>query len=338
MTRARLYPLADARTQWFERTFARGSFDCIEKILLHTTETTGWPGYAGGSMAPTLTYHPRLRRWRQHNYLDRSARALVDPTSTPVRENRDNVIQIEIIAYADEKLAGTVGGLPVSQLTDEQLGDLAAFIAFVRGEWGGPPLVAAKFLPYPQSAGDSSVRMSGSEYDAFRGILGHQHASGNGHGDPGALNVARILKLAGGTSAPAPVTAPEVDIVATKEELKQLIDEALDSRRVKESADRVLGGIPGGHALGRLVDGGEPRLADNGDTGLLAGLLRSIATQVGAPIDETALAAAVVEGLGPQLTEAVKTAAAGLGVTVPVDQLAAAVVSAMGTQLTKTQG
>src|SRR5690349_2500765 len=161
VARSRIYPKADARTQWWETAFARGTFSSIEKLLLHTTETGGWPDYSSGSMAPTFTYHPRLRAWRQHCYVDRSARALVDPAGTLVRENRDNVVQIEIVAYADEKLARQRGHLPVSELTDEQLGDLAAFLAWLRAEWGGPPLVAAKFLPYPQSAGDSPVRMSG---------------------------------------------------------------------------------------------------------------------------------------------------------------------------------
>lgn len=216
---ARIYPKADTKTQWFETLFGRGDFSRIEKILLHTTETTGWPGYSGGASAPTLTYHPRQRAWRQHNYLDRSARALVDPTSTPVRENRDNVIQIEIIAYADEAKGRSVGGLLVSQMTDAQLQDLADFIKFVRSEWGGPPLVAAKFLPYPQSYGNSSVRMTSSQYDAFQGVLGHEHAPGNDHGDPGALNVNRIIQLA------SPVQ--EEDIMASIDDLRSVIRQEL---------------------------------------------------------------------------------------------------------------
>jgi hypothetical protein len=53
--------------------------------------------------------------------------------------------------------------------------------------------------------------MSSSEYDAFQGVLGHQHASGNAHGDPGALNVPRIMahaKAYGTTTAPAPAPTP----------------------------------------------------------------------------------------------------------------------------------
>lgn len=195
MAKARTYPKANRTAQWWEGSFSRGRFDRIEKILLHTTETTGWPGYKAGASAPTLTYHPRQRAWRQHNYLDTSARALVDPTGTTVRENRDNVIQIEIIAYSDERVAAQVGGLKVSQLTDDHYRDLAEFIAFIRREWGGPPLRAPKFIPYPTSYGNSSVRMSGPEYDAYQGIVGHMHASGNDHGDPSDIDAPKLLRF-----------------------------------------------------------------------------------------------------------------------------------------------
>lgn len=193
MTRSRIYPPADARTQWFERDFDRATFDTIEKFLIHTTETEGWPSYKAGASAPTLTYHPRRRAWRQHNYVNTSARALVDPATTPVRENRDRVVQLEIICYSDEKAAASVGGLPVSELTDEHLGDIANFVTWLRAEWGGPPLISATF-PFPWSR-NSGLRMSSAQFDAFRGILGHLHASGNEHWDPGAFNAPRLMQL-----------------------------------------------------------------------------------------------------------------------------------------------
>jgi len=231
MTRSRVYPIADRETQWWESSFDRGTFTAIDKILLHTTETTGWPGYASGSMAPTLTYHPRLRKWRQHNYLDRSARALVDPTSTVVRENRDNVIQIEIIAYADEKIADQVGGLKVTELTDAQLGDIAAFIKYVRAEWGGPPLVAAPFKGYPSSYGLSNgVRFTGPQYDAFKGILGHMHAPQQNHGDPGSINIGKIIQLAT-PPVPATTSVGELDV-----------DEATLRRIIREEVDKLFDG------------------------------------------------------------------------------------------------
>lgn len=219
MAKARIYPKADAKTQWWEGSFARGTFTSIEKILLHTTETTGWPGYSSGALAPTLTYNCKSRAWRQHNYLNTSARALADPSATVVRENRDNVIQIEIIAYADEAMAEKVGGLKSSALSDANLKDLAEFIVWVRREWGGPPLISTKFAPYPDSYGANAYRLSGPAFDAFKGILGHSNVPagdtwGNRHGDPGKLNIDRIMSLAKSLETPpkpeVPVATPTV--------------------------------------------------------------------------------------------------------------------------------
>lgn len=196
MTKAQIYPKADAQTQWWENNFDRDTFSEIEKVLLHSTETPGWPGYKSGASAPTLTYYAKKRLWRQHNKIGSSARALVDPSGTAVRENRDDVVQIEIIAYADEKVADTVSGsVKITELTADNLRDLAEFIVWLRKEWGGPPKTYAKFIPYPGSYGNSVVRMSGSQYDGFRGVLGHMHASGNMHGDPGAIDIATIAQL-----------------------------------------------------------------------------------------------------------------------------------------------
>lgn len=193
------YPPADKTTQWWEKDFDRGYFTRIDKILLHTTETVGWPSYnksgTPGDSAPTLTYDVKSRKWRQHNYLDTSARALGDPTSTPVRENRDNVIQIEIIWYASK----------IGELPDTAYQDLAAFVAYVRKEWGGPNLTTAKFVGQ-STAG--SVHMTSTGYNEFNGILGHQHApSPSTHWDPGAFNAAKLVDYVKKLEA-VPVTPP----------------------------------------------------------------------------------------------------------------------------------
>lgn len=194
MTQAITYPPANRSAQWWETKFSRGRFTRITKLLLHTTETTTWPAYDGGAKAPTLTYNPWTRQWRQHNYLNTSARALQDPESTPVRENRDDVVQVEIIAYCDPKSYAKYGH-GVNALPATAYEDLGAFLAFLHIEWGTPIARAARWSTFPPP---DSIRMSSSEYDAFQGVLGHQHASGNDHGDPGftAAQVDRILAVA----------------------------------------------------------------------------------------------------------------------------------------------
>ncbi|WP_375431902.1 hypothetical protein [uncultured Friedmanniella sp.] len=199
MVSRRFYPPADLRSQWFGEgaiTMPR-----IDKLVLHTTESAGgWPGYQGGAITPTLTYEPWRHAWRQHLPVNGSARALVDGSGTAVRENRDNVAQLEISCYCDPRHADS--GRFVTDLDDQALHDLGAFVGWLHEHWELPLALAPAWLPYPQSAGASPVRMSGPEYDRFRGVLGHQHVSINDHGDPGALNVEQILAYAGGQPTP----------------------------------------------------------------------------------------------------------------------------------------
>jgi len=97
MNRPIHYPEADHDTQWFGDVFPGATMPRIDKLLLHTTEGSDWPGYNGGKVAPTLTYHPAKHQWRQHFRINQSSRALADPNLTAVRENRDNVVQVEIV-------------------------------------------------------------------------------------------------------------------------------------------------------------------------------------------------------------------------------------------------
>ncbi len=173
------YPPADRQTQWFGSTYPGSPLGpVVGKIVLHTTETGTWPGYAGGASAPNLTYDPQSHRWRQHFRLDRSARALRDPSSTLVRENRV-CVQVECICTCDAAFARKYGYLHVTQLDDRALRDLGAFIRFMHDHWGTPLTAATIWLPYPSSYGDTTARMSGPTYDAYRGVLGHMHVSGN---------------------------------------------------------------------------------------------------------------------------------------------------------------
>lgn len=184
MTHAIYFPGADLVSQWFGQ--GNYTMPSISKLLLHTTETTGWPGYDDGKKAPTLTIHPGKRLVRQHFPLNGSARALRDPSDTEVRENRDNIVQIEICWYAEK----------IHLLDDWTLRKIAEIAAFLNLEWELPLVAAPIWLPYPQSYGNTKARMTGPQFDAFKGILGHMHASGNDHGDPGDINITAILSHA----------------------------------------------------------------------------------------------------------------------------------------------
>jgi hypothetical protein len=220
---------ANTTAQWYEDNFSGESvYSFLEKFLLHTTETEGWPGYSGGASAPNATYHPRLREIRQHFPNNYSARALRDPSDTTVRENRDRVCQLEIVAYSDKALARSVGGLWIGDLTDSHFTDLA-WMAIQLNQDLGLPLQTS--VTWKEGTGSyyGGVRLSGSSYDAYRGILGHVHASGNTHWDPGGLYVSRLMakikQLQGAIPSPPP---PEDDmsVADARIAMAQMFDEA----------------------------------------------------------------------------------------------------------------
>lgn len=194
------YPPANRTAQWKPNLAGGATFDHVEKLCLHTTETSGWPGYP--SFAPHLTYDPWKHQWHQHMPLTKSATTLEDPSSTKLRENRDYVIQVEIVGYCDPKY--NVPGKGINYIDDRAVRDLAAFASWLT-KYGLELKLADKWLPYPKSYGNSAARMSENEFNAFRGIHGHEHASGNVHGDPGNppwLNT--MLNYAKGNVDPVP--------------------------------------------------------------------------------------------------------------------------------------
>jgi hypothetical protein len=219
MTKAIYYPPANRTAQWFGDDYA-GALIEPNKGLWHTTETGGWPAYGGGASAPQLTYDPRKRQWRQHFPLNRSGRALRNDGIH--RTNREHVVQVEIVCSSDRAFANKHGYPHVTELSSAALDDLAEFEAFMHREWGVPLVNAPEWLPYPQSYGNTRVRMTWSEFVRFHGWCGHEHAPGNSHGDPGALPVETILSRAKRLVAP-PDLEPEPtprkvnpDMVVTK--------------------------------------------------------------------------------------------------------------------------
>lgn len=176
------YPPANRSSQWRPQFAGGGSWTDVEKLCLHTTESPGWPGYP--TFAPHLTFNPWTLEWRQHLPLTRSATTLADPGSTAIRENRDKIIQVEIVAYCDPKMVKKYGH-DIDKISDSAVQEIAALAAWLHQEGGMPLVLAEPWVDYPDSYGNSASRMSGPEYDRFEGILGHQHVSGNDHGDPG---------------------------------------------------------------------------------------------------------------------------------------------------------
>lgn len=175
----------------------------VSKLILHSTETAkewGAPGYGGGAAAPTLTICPWTRRVWQHFPVTVSARALLNPSSTYVSENRDNVAQIEIIGYSDQNIAKKYGS-DLRTMGDREYAFIASVVKWFITEWDVSNRYPSRWPSYPSSYGNSPARMSSSEYDRFRGWLAHLHVSGNDHGDI-TLDPDRLARHIGGASVP----------------------------------------------------------------------------------------------------------------------------------------
>ena len=204
------YPPANRTVQDFDP----GSFRMpgVNKLLLHTTETSGWPAYGGANGNPTLTYNPWSHEWRQH--IPILARATTLQNAGSFQTNRDSVVQVEIVAYCDQATANKYGH-NVNDIDDLALQELGEFAAWLHTEYGLKLASSVDWKAYAASYGSGNgVRLSVSHFEAYRGILGHQHAPGNVHGDPGSLDVAKIVhyaKRAAGTSTPKPPTTQKPD-------------------------------------------------------------------------------------------------------------------------------
>lgn len=218
------YALANTTAQWFAKAYP-GKTMTPNCGTLHTTESTSWPGYSGGAVAPNYTALPDIKNkkliWRAHFPDEMSARALVN-LSGGVETNTANNVQVELIGTCDPRHATTWGSWkagvdyiywPIAP--DWCLEGVAAFIIDQYKRHGTPVSGVTTWKPYPASYGSNNgVRMSFADWRIFKGWCGHQHVPENLHGDPGALDFAKILAFAKAmlvVPAPAPTPVPPKD-------------------------------------------------------------------------------------------------------------------------------
>ncbi|MEV6696215.1 hypothetical protein AB0M68_03505 [Streptomyces sp. NPDC051453] len=220
------YPGAST-TYWYQTKWGGDSMES-NVIVWHTTEGTSLPSYGGGAEAPNFTAKPNFAakrlEWYQHFDFDTSSRALVNKPGG-VATNTLNVCQVEIVGTCDpstHKKWGSAPHLYTPELPDWAIRDLAAFAKWANANHGVPLSSGLTFKAYPSSYGNSSVRMSGAAWNAFKGHCGHQHVPENDHGDPGDFPMAAILAAAkGGTTT----TAKEEDPMAgyTKKDIADAV-------------------------------------------------------------------------------------------------------------------
>ncbi|KUN24150.1 hypothetical protein AQJ23_21455 [Streptomyces antibioticus] len=196
------YPGA-SRANWYQDDFGGDPME-VNVVVLHTTEGRTLPGYDGGATAPNLTAVPDLAakklKWYQHFDIETSSRALVNLRGG-VETNTMNVCQVELVGTCDpksQKKWSDAGQAHIfwPEAPEWALEGVARFLAWTH-EQHGVPLSGPKEWPaYPESYGSGGQRFTGAEWTAFKGICGHMHVAENVHGDPGAIDFARLLKLA----------------------------------------------------------------------------------------------------------------------------------------------
>jgi hypothetical protein len=238
VTRATHFPPANRSAQWYADDYPGTVFDLIEKLCLHTTEGSGWPGYAGGSQAPNLTALPdfanRRLVWREHFPINMSSRALRHTRTQPT--NGDHVVQVELIGTC---VPGGPG-LYWPDAPEWALAGVAELLGFLVAEWNFPASSTVTWRAY-NAPGDSQ-RLSDGAYNAYRGVLGHQHVPQNDHRDPGALDVARIIELTGGT----------IDMPLTDADVAKLCSSPAFTKAVREAVWQA-----GWNSTSRGTDGTE---------------------------------------------------------------------------------
>lgn len=203
---AHIYPGGNSTVQWFGKAYSGDTMPHPNVIVIHTTEGGSFPSYGGGGEAPTFTV--KGKEVHQHFYANHSARALVNKAGG-VDTNTLNVIQIELVGTC----AKGGPGLFWPGASDADLAGLVDLIDWLTDTYDVPLVSTSKpWLSYPSSYGSKSgQRMSFAEWEAFKGICGHQHVPENDHGDPGNFPIQRLIELVkakkGKPAAPAPAPA-----------------------------------------------------------------------------------------------------------------------------------
>lgn len=177
------------------------------KGVLHTTETSDWPGYSNGQTCPHLTVKVEragILTIRQHVPLNMAARALQN-LSGGVQTNRDSAIQIELVGTCNPEWQQKIGYYYWPKADPKTLASLAFLMRRLEVATGIKREAVGPWLSYPHSYGSSGgQRLTLSQWDNYSGWVGHQHVPENDHGDPGNLDIATLL---GVVTAPA-VTPP----------------------------------------------------------------------------------------------------------------------------------
>jgi hypothetical protein len=308
------YPPADRTSQWFSK-LTSASRTSNRLVLWHCTEMgvpgEPWPTYTyqglvGGS-APHFTVKPdranKRLLWRQHWRADESCRALAHPTGTP-ETNNSGVLQIELGGTSVEGDPGYRWWEP----DDWALRDLHAFSVWARDEWGIPMIDQGRRWVHNKRVGKYVVqqgppsRLTWGQWAAARGHIGHEHAPGNDHVDPGALPVPTMLAQEAGLSA-AEVDQINAHIDAAFRANADPYAAALLATNLGSSGPNVAVALQSGFQNTQKIvaqtDTVEATLVTiNGKLDAIAASIANLSTGSGTPVDAAVVRAALLDVLG----------------------------------------
>ncbi|MCX4780048.1 hypothetical protein [Streptomyces sp. NBC_01264] len=241
------YPGASL-TYWFQDAWPGNAMESNVGVL-HTTEGRTVPDYRGGRDAPNFTLLPdipaRKLRVYQHYDFDVSSRALVN-LAGGVETNTANAVQFELVGTCDERNAGSWDGERAGvdyifwpDAPDWLLAELARIVRWAHDQHGIRLESTVTWKAYKKgqtggSYGANGVRLSGAQWGAYYGWLGHQHVPENDHGDPGNINFARVLEYAHGET---PDPSEEDDMPTAQEIAAAVWEHQLPNVRPDGSRD-----------------------------------------------------------------------------------------------------
>ncbi|MFD8949474.1 hypothetical protein ACFV0B_11525 [Streptomyces xanthophaeus] len=225
------YPPASL-SYWWQNAFPGNAMESNVGVI-HVTEGRTVPDYRGGRDAPNFTALPDIPnkklRWFQHFDFDTSSRALMN-LAGGVETNTANAVQVELVGTCDERNAVTWGGKRAGvdyifwpDAPDWALAELGEFVRWASDNHRVPMQSTVTWKAYKKgqvggSYGANGVRLTGTQWGAYYGWLGHQHVPENDHGDPGNINFARVLEHARGdatTQQEDIVTPAEIEAIAS---------------------------------------------------------------------------------------------------------------------------
>lgn len=245
--------------------------DGSRKLLLHDTEGSTIEGaigaYRKNNSWPTLTVDCRRRRVVRHLADTVAARSLRN-RSGGVETNRDGtvLIQIEIVGFANNR-----DGSMFSSRED--------YLWFGRTVVGPlcrrnriPLTSSVRWVRYPQSYGiGAAQRLSGAQWDAYSGVLAHQHCPENDHGDTGLIDIDLILSAARGDDDMSAETVAEGVELALK-----------PGGRARDDAKTLLiGSIV--HGLRKPPEGRKPEVGEGDLRPMFKALLNEVLDEREAP-------------------------------------------------------